>query len=1138
MLGFFRGTPRSSRSRRVLVARPAALRSLGFEALEDRRFLAADFNLLADINAIATIRGLNPTEIVTVGEVAYFDGETPTGGRELWCTDGTAAGTRLVRDITIGSAGSSPRHLTAVGSTLYFSADDGTAVGREVWKSDGTPESTVRVADVRSDGDSVVNSSRLVNLDGKLYFTGATGLIGGALWTTDGTTAGTIKVFSSLNLVQAPISYAGAVYFIAHNGQTTSLYRTDGTPGGTTTVMSAPDMAGLTATSNLMFFAADSGSFYGREIWKSDGTASGTQSAFHLASATNIAAPNDHSIIGVIGETLFLNIDDNVNGNYLWKTNGTLAGTGYVGSVLTAAGPALDPAVKPPAAVIGDTLYFVGSHGPSGYELWRTDGTAANTTLVRDIRPSINTTAEGPQKLTNIGGTLYFTADDGVHGREVWKSNGTLQGTVMVADLAPDAASSAPTALAPLGSTALFAANDGVHGAELWATPVGAAPQIVFDQPDSTAAPNLGALSPLFNGFVYFSANDGVHGTELWRTDGTPAGTTLIDLDEGPSGSSPSQFVVLDGSLYFTASAAAGYGLYKSDGTLAGTTLVKGSQSTATSPISNLTSAGGKLYFSLREGSADIEPWTSDGTPEGTFRLKDIRVGTTGSDPGQFTAFDGFVYFTANATTAPDLWKTDGTTAGTVIVRDLTNVSNLVVSGDKLFFLGNDGTHGLELWKVDASAPDGAMVKDINVNNVSQTSTNGDLTDVNGTLFFRASDGVNGHALYKSDGTTDGTVLVKDVDPGASGSSGNAPSLFSNIDGVLYFSANDGVHGRELWKSDGTPDGTVMIADISPGGASSSPTRVRLANGVPFFNAFTPQFGRELWTTDGTPTGTHLEWDSTPGPAGGAPSLATSLAAGALFGATSDLYGFEFWLRSSTAPGDFDRNGLVDGNDFLVWQRTDVTSAGLTEWRAAFAAASALAGDYDRNGRVEGGDFLLWQRTLGGAASPTGSSADGDSNGTIDAGDLTVWRNHFASTVMQATVVAAQIQSTSEAQAVASVAAVDIAFRDRDAASLLGPLAYREAAQCLPSGQLLRVHRVGVELHAAAPVHRPRAGMVVEARHQVGRPVVDETRLSDLGPLGANLARRLRLGSHDGDVPGKLRVGILEHGDDELAGVR
>ena len=100
----------------------------------------------------------------------------------------------------------------------------------------------------------------------------------------------------------------------------------------------------------------------------------------------------------------------------------------------------------------------------------------------------------------------------------------------------------------------------------------------------------------------------------------------------------------------------------------------------------------------------------------------------------------------------------------------------------------------------------------------SSASSPTNLTNVNGTLYFKANDGVNGIELWKSDGTAAGTVMVKDIYAGASSSS---PTNLTNVNGQLIFSADNGVNGTELWKSDGTEAGTTLWLDIDPGAAGS-----------------------------------------------------------------------------------------------------------------------------------------------------------------------------------------------------------------------------------------------------------------------------------------------------------------------------
>ena len=103
--------------------------------------------------------------------------------------------------------------------------------------------------------------------------------------------------------------------------------------------------------------------------------------------------------------------------------------------------------------------------------------------------------------------------------------------------------------------------------------------------------------------------------------------------------------------------------------------------------------------------------------------------------------------------------------------------------------------------------------------------------------------------------------LTKDINALSESNPSNRSDWYVNttyaiLDQVMYFSADDGIHGNELWRSNGTPAGTFMVKDIEPGTASSSPIEITEANGKLYFSAITSTYGREPWVSDGTASGT------------------------------------------------------------------------------------------------------------------------------------------------------------------------------------------------------------------------------------------------------------------------------------------
>lgn len=137
---------------------------------------------------------------------------------------------------------------------------------------------------------------------------------------------------------------------------------------------------------------------------------------------------------------------------------------------------------------------------------------------------------------------------------------------------------------------------------------------------------------------------------------------------------------------------------------------------------------------------------------------------------------------------------------------------------------------GLNHWGM-AQSP--SLLKDINTTLTNGSSSPNSFATLGTTLYFSAANNLGGE-LWKTDGTAAGTVLVKDINPGTAW--GGVSDLIT-YNGAIYFSANNGINGQELWKTDGTTEGTVMVKDIKPGSGNSNPGWFCIVNNVLFFVA-------------------------------------------------------------------------------------------------------------------------------------------------------------------------------------------------------------------------------------------------------------------------------------------------------------
>jgi ELWxxDGT repeat protein len=332
---------------------------------------------------------------------------------------------------------------------------------------------------------------------------------------------------------------------------------------------------------------------------------------------------------------------------------------------------------------------------------------------------------------------------------------------------------------------------------------------------DITPGPTLTGLSSLraaVGSELFFVAETGVGfwKDSLWKTDGTEAGTVEVK-SIGLALDDPSDPVVVGSTLFFfSVDDAHGWELWKSDGTPGGTSIVENLNSGSGDGVNpfNLELWSGDVYFGGDDGAHGVELWRSDGTAGGTRMVRDINPGgaSSNSHPTWLEAFGGRLLFTANdRERGGELWKSNGTRAGTVMVKDLTpagrrrsRIGPIVRIENRLALFSAFGEGSLH--RTDGTAKGTRVVRRPRDGGPGYVAG---ITRVPGIGAL-----LRGYsALWKSDGTRAGTVQILGFAPAAITALGGQRALFV---------ADDGVHGTELWFTDGTPGGTHLVEDINP----------------------------------------------------------------------------------------------------------------------------------------------------------------------------------------------------------------------------------------------------------------------------------------------------------------------------------
>lgn len=867
----------------------------------------ASQSLVKDIDPNATSPSSGTHNLVQSGGLVYFQADDGIHGMELWRSDGTAAGTALVKDIQpVPGQGAQILYLTAYAGGVVFAANDGTH-GSELWKSDGTPGGTAMVADILpGPGDSMGFVSAIGVLGSKIFFGANDGVTGMELWSYDGSAVSFVKDVYPGAGHGYPTRFAAAgskLFFMAYAGfNSPTLFVTDGTSAGTlnldpTLLLRNP--SNLVGFGNLVIFL---GSANGNDVepWISDGTIAGTMQLADI----NTGPLNQSSQISftVVGSRCFFAATSPNEGKELWITDGTPAGTHIV--VDFNPGPA--SGVNPALAPLGNGVLLTLTTAATGLELGFSDGTAAGTRVVKDITPGPTGTAIG--QFGTVGTSVYFTATTAA-GSEPWITDGTNAGTRMVKDINPGTGGSGPTEFTALGNVALFSAADPNLGFELFMTDGTVnGTHLVYDVNQANAVRASGSPGWLtrVGSRVVMAATEAQTGTELWVSDGTTAGTSLLmDIDPGVSSSDPNSFTTLGDKVIFIArSASTGTELWVTDGTLAGTHVLKDIYpGTGSSSPTQFAVSGGKLFFSAIGSTIGAELWVTDGTNAGTQLVMDIEGGGGDGFPnfGQtvITPFGNGVLFLGYRAGSFWLYSSDGTFAGTQQVKFL-NRSQLKqlfsYSSFALFVLGGGGAPD-DLWVTDGTSAGTHAVVTTTPGFLGKTMVN--FKSFQGKAFFTTQSPTlsSAEALYASDGTAAGTSVIADL----SSTTGRfVLNSFTLANDTLFFLADNAGSGRELWASDGTTAGTRRVVDLAPGPANGSSGIAPWAIGdgrrvVAALSNGAFGTGMELWMSDGTAAGTTLAFDVNPGTADGNPGNYCILGDVLLFAAESAAVGRELW---------------------------------------------------------------------------------------------------------------------------------------------------------------------------------------------------------------------------------------------------
>jgi ELWxxDGT repeat protein len=802
--------------------------------------------------------GRTPRLLGAIGNRMFWTAESALRQKQLWSSNGTRSGTFALTgpEVDVWSGVALSRSFFFVGCSPH-----GEDYGCDLWQTDGSVAGT-RVI------QSLTSLAELHGVGDRLYYVTVSAQ-GADLWVTDGTVGGAVKLhrFGDAQVGPRALATVGdRLFFLATEGGE-EVWSSDGTVAGTRAVTSfAPERPFATPPwlkpiSNRVYFVADDG-LHGRELWRTDGTAAGTLRLTELVEKDPFPFWEPTFLVEVGGTVVFATRDG------LWTTRGTPGSTAPL--PLPCGHCEIDMRTGTGLVESGGKVFFLLREG-SRLGLWITDGGAAGTRRIRDLcegtscagdlrawkggvllvvetreqkeiwlsdgtaggtRPFTHLTGArvaDPVETAEVGGDLFFLAEGQSQG--LWVRDGEGGKTRPVYTLPAAGSGSTPSLLTAFREKLLFRASDG-SGSRLWSSAGTAETTIPVDLPGIEWS-EIQDLLPAA-GVIFFQVrgDDGVY--KLWRTDGTAQGT--VQLAELPA---RAVMVVYQDRLY----SFAGREMWVSDGTVAGTVKAGGLPEDLPEVAAAASGPNG-IYLQAITAPFGTDFWFTGGNPAELRQLASFP-GLYPQPPG-FTPAGPWMYFIWDRR----LWRTDGTAAGTVALEGLPAgeaPEELISDGTALYvFTSSTAVYDVQLWRMDGTAADMvrlAVFPFIPFGHLLRFYLESKLFA--GKLFFSIDDGAHGVELWETDGTPAGTRMVRDLFPRGYSS---VPGWLTAAGGRLFFSARDDVNGFELWETDGTAAGTRLVQDIAPHSASSYPGGLTAVGDRLFFAADDGLTGREVWT--------------------------------------------------------------------------------------------------------------------------------------------------------------------------------------------------------------------------------------------------------------------------------------------------